>query len=84
MRYAHYIIIGCVLLVFLLKLLSPSHVAAVSTVGAGLALARKKKYEAQVKRDQTKKQSAQRAVDLRKLAEGVEKKKREREKWLDR
>ena len=65
-------------------MLSPAQATIISSVGAGLAIARRKRDKMQAKLDQAKINHEIRAQRLREVAEVVDKKQKEREKWLDR
>ena len=84
MRYAYIIIIICLIILSLIYVLSPAQATIVTSVGAGLAIARRKRGKVQNRLDKVRVHHEIRAQRLREVSEVVEKKQKEREKWLDR
>ena len=84
MRYAYIIIIICLIILSLIYVLSPAQATIVTSVGAGLAIARRKRDKMQNRLDEIRAHHEIRAQRLREVSEVVEKKQKEREKWLDR
>ena len=84
MRYAHIIIIICLVITGLIYLLTPAQATIVTSLGAGLAIARRKRDKMQTRLDRERVNHEIRAQRLREVSEVVEKKQKEREKWLDR
>lgn len=84
MRYAYIIIAICLIILGIIYVLSPAQATIISSVGAGLAIARRKRDKMQTKLDQARINHEIRAQRLREVAEVVDKKQKEREKWLDR
>jgi len=84
MRYAYIIIIICLIILSLIYVLSPAQATIVTSVGAGLAIARRKRDKMQNRLDKVRVHHEIRAQRLREVSEVVEKKQKEREKWLDR
>jgi glucose-6-phosphate-specific signal transduction histidine kinase len=84
MRYAHIIIIICLVIIGLVYLLTPAQATIVTSLGAGLAIARRKRDKMQTRLDRERVNHEIRAQRLREVSEVVEKKQKEREKWLDR
>ena len=84
MRYAYIIIIICLIILSLIYVLSPAQATIITSVGAGVAVARRKRDKMQNRLDKVRAHHEIRAQRLREVSEVVEKKQREREKWLDR
>ena len=84
MRYAHIIIIICLVIIGLIYLLTPAQATIITSLGAGLAIARRKRDKMQNRLDKVRVHHEIRAQRLREVAEVVDKKQKEREKWLDR
>lgn len=84
MRYAYIIIIICLIILSLIYVFSPAQATIVTSVGAGLAIARRKRDKMQNRLDKVRVHHEIRAQRLREVSEVVEKKQKEREKWLDR
>ena len=84
MRYAYIIIIICLIILSLIYVLSPAQATIVTSVGAGVAIARRKRDKMQNRLDKVRAHHEIRAQRLREVSEVVEKKQKEREKWLDR
>ena len=84
MRYAHIVIIICLIILGLAYVLSPAQATIVTSLGAGLAIARRKRDKMQTRLDRERVNHEIRAQRLREVAEVVDKKQKEREKWLDR
>ena len=84
MRYAYIIIIICLIILSLIYVLSPAQATIVTSVGAGLAIARRKRDKMQNRLDKVRVHHEIRAQRLREVSEVVEKKQKEREKWPDR
>ncbi len=84
MRYAYIIIIICLIILSLIYVLSPAQATIITSVGAGLAIARRKRDKMQNRLDRVRVHHEIRAQRLREVSEVVEKKQKEREKWLDR
>tara|TARA_Y100001937_G_C6972534_1_gene263978 strand:- start:117 stop:338 length:222 start_codon:yes stop_codon:yes gene_type:complete len=68
----------------LIYVLSPAQATIITSVGAGLAIARRKRDKMQNRLDRVRVHHEIRAQRLREVSEVVEKKQKEREKWLDR
>ncbi len=84
MRYAYIIIIICLIILSLIYVLSPAQATIITSVGAGVAIARRKRDKMQNRLDKVRVHHEIRAQRLREVSEVVEKKQKEREKWLDR
>ena len=84
MRYAHIIIIICLVVIGLVYLLTPAQATIITSLGAGLAIARRKKDKMQNRLDQVRVHHEIQAQRLREVSDVVKKKQQEREKWLDR
>tara|TARA_Y100000401_G_C8312419_1_gene220543 strand:- start:611 stop:832 length:222 start_codon:yes stop_codon:yes gene_type:complete len=68
----------------LIYVLSPAQATIITSVGAGVAIARRKRDKMQNRLDKVRVHHEIRAQRLREVSEVVEKKQKEREKWLDR
>ena len=84
MRYAYIIIIICLIILSLIYVLTPAQATIVTSVGAGLAIARRKRDKMQTRLDRVRVHHEIRAQRLREVSEVVEQKQKDREKWLDR
>ena len=84
MRYAYIIIIICLIILSLIYVLTPAQATIVTSVGAGLAIARRKRDKMQNRLDKVRIHHEIQDQRLRKVSEVVEKKQKEHEKWLDR
>ena len=84
MRYAYIIIAVCLFILSLIYVLSPAQATFITSIGAGVAIARRKRDQMETRLNRVKLDQEQRAQRLKDVSRAVEQKQKDREKWLDR
>ena len=83
-KYAYIIIIACLIILALVYLLSPAQATIVTSMGAGLAIARRKRDKMQTRLERAELDNKRRSSAQEAAIKSLNTRSEEREKWLDR
>ena len=83
-KYVYIIIIICLIVLALVYLLSPVQATIVTSMGAGLAIARRKRDKMQTRLERAELDNERRSSAQEAAIKSLNTRSEEREKWLDR